>query len=911
MIRAEFLRFVESLSHISVSQDEWRLLNIIKDELESIVPLGAAAGKRSRYLVHLAYPAFDSLPSQPPNTTSGPSSAVRRLSRLDALAVGPFRGFGTRQEFDLANQIILLYGPNGTGKSSFFEALEYCLLGTVNDCSTKRIGIQDYLKNARTRSFEKPELTGIYGSSEPEAVIANEDLYRFCFVEKNRIDDFSRIASFTSGQQERIIAALFGIGGFDSFVTNFNDSIDNYLEEDSAAARDLLTLETSLVAHREIVASKGNTLKALDEDEALLTNSYQQDLAYSAFVEAIGSQDSGAIKALTDQLAQPLKTTSGVIRVGLLDAVAGVRTAWQAYAELQSAKQARASEVSYRDLYMAVLALESTDSSVCPACETPLFGVASVVSNPFDKARRAVEALSELAEIERNIETSKRQLTTRSNGLLAQLANLESHLTDAEKQNVWAIKLNEAILAGREDAATGWWQQICGVADDTAAESWDFLTGCLQRIERADELVSEQQRNREKARNELSALSLLRDKSVQLATRRSDTERGIREAEAALDSAETSLTEARRKAELERQANAVRQRICSAYSTVLSRLQGYRDDLPATLLADLSTTVIELYSGFNRGDPVGDLMADLKLPLRSGDRIMFSYASSPQTYFDALHVLSEGHIRCLGLAILLAKNVRTNCPVLIFDDPVNAIDSDHREGIRLTLFEDSFLSGRQILLTCHGEEFTKDIQNLLGAAGAGTTCKGYTFLPHLGDNQLRVEVMATKNHIASARTGFERNEYRSCLTDARRGLEWVANTIWTKVLPGAGVSGLTVKLSKPNAKPELFNVVQSLVKEIGKNTFVSSQKTQLIAGLNAILGLNQNGREWEYLNKGTHEEEDRQEFDRGTVRKVVEALENLDRAITACRSSQVVPPTSINSDTSMDANTARTSPLPN
>jgi hypothetical protein len=56
-----------------------------------------------------------------------------------------------------------------------------------------------------------------------------------------------------------------------------------------------------------------------------------------------------------------------------------------------------------------------------------------------------------------------------------------------------------------------------------------------------------------------------------------------------------------------------------------------------------------------------------------------------------------------------------------------------------------------------------------------------------------------------------------------------------------------------------------------------------LAGLNAILGINQNGLEWKYLNKGTHEEEDRGEFDRSTVRTVVSALEGLDAAITETR----------------------------
>jgi hypothetical protein len=883
MIRAEFSRFVQSLGHATLSEDEYRLINLVNDNLESLIPLGTAGGKRSKHLANLSFPRFDDISPQAPIIASVPLTPARILRRLNALRVGPFRGFGVQQDFDLSSQVILLYGPNGTGKSSFCEALEYCLLGTVNDCSAKRIGIRDYLKNARTQSFEPPRLTGVYVGNVVEEAIANEDAHRFCFVEKNRIDEFSRIASFTPGQQEKLIAALFGIGEFDAFVSNFNDSIEGYLQHGSAAASALAAVESSLTGYRQLVTEKPVLRKDLTDQETILANSYRKGMEYSSFVNEIGGQDSGMIKALTDKLTLPLTSKTGVIWTGLADAIMAVRTAWTTRAELQSAKEARAREVSYRDLYVAILAVETSDPAVCPACETPLTGPKAVVSNPFERARTALNALEELAQIERDIEASNRQLVTRVNGLLAQLSNLQAHLADDEKMNRWAVTLREAVLAGRSDAASNWWHQVCGIADGSASESVAFLERCATRLQEEDELLSEEQRKREAIRGELAALNLLRDKIVQLSTRRSEIESRIKAAEAAIENAETTLAEATEKARLECEANELRQRISRAYSTVLSRLQDYRDGLPVALLSDLSTTVIALYNGFNRGDIEGDLMADLKLPVRPGDRIMFSCTSSPSTYFDALHVLSEGHIRCLGLAILVAKNIHTNCPVLIFDDPVNAIDSDHREGIRLTLFENPLLGPKQIILACHGEEFTKDIQNLLGAASAGTTCKGYTFLPHRGDNQLRIEVMPTKNHIASARIHFERNEFRSSLADARRGLEWVANTIWTKILPNAGVRGLSVKLSKPSAAPELFNVVQSLVKEISKVGFVNPRKAELVDGLNAFLGLNQTGREWEYLNKGIHEEENRQEFDRSTVRKVVDALEKLDRAIAACR----------------------------
>jgi DNA sulfur modification protein DndD len=97
------------------------------------------------------------------------------------------------------------------------------------------------------------------------------------------------------------------------------------------------------------------------------------------------------------------------------------------------------------------------------------------------------------------------------------------------------------------------------------------------------------------------------------------------------------------------------------------------------------------------------------------------------------------------------------------------------------------------------------------------------------------------------------------------------------------VRALSVQLTRPGAKPELMNVVQSIAKEIRRSSLESSQKAQLDTGLSAILGVNQTSREWDYLNKGVHEEEDRGEFDKGTVRGIVVALEALDAAIEALK----------------------------
>ncbi len=47
------------------------------------------------------------------------------------MAVEAFRGFRDRQEFDLGATAVVVAGPNGTGKTSFFDALQWCLLGSI------------------------------------------------------------------------------------------------------------------------------------------------------------------------------------------------------------------------------------------------------------------------------------------------------------------------------------------------------------------------------------------------------------------------------------------------------------------------------------------------------------------------------------------------------------------------------------------------------------------------------------------------------------------------------------------------------------------------------------------------------------------------------------------------------------
>lgn len=78
-----------------------------------------------------------------------------------SLAVEGFRGFRDRQIFDLDASVVVISGANGTGKTSFFDALQWLLLGEV-----------ERLRRYRTRTNEE-HLVNQYRLGEPAVVEAH------------------------------------------------------------------------------------------------------------------------------------------------------------------------------------------------------------------------------------------------------------------------------------------------------------------------------------------------------------------------------------------------------------------------------------------------------------------------------------------------------------------------------------------------------------------------------------------------------------------------------------------------------------------------------------------------------------------------------------------------------------------
>jgi hypothetical protein len=109
-------------------------------------------------------------------------------------------------------------------------------------------------------------------------------------------------------------------------------------------------------------------------------------------------------------------------------------------------------------------------------------------------------------------------------------------------------------------------------------------------------------------------------------------------------------------------------------------------------------------------------------------------------------------------------------------------------------------------------------------------------------------------------------------------MEHLANDTWQFVCKN-GDGALSLRFHSPNGIPDLRHKVEQLRCKINKPNFIHPKKIAIDKQLTSLLGIDGGSPEWRYLNKGTHEEEDRAEFDRATVETIITSLMALDTAL--------------------------------
>jgi len=467
MILAEYRRFLQTLANAG-SQDLRKVANLVLEHWNDLLPLTTAQGQRVKKLVELAQANWETTIANIQPIPVQASVTINAICQLKSLRVGPFRGFAKPEDFDLASSLVLIYGPNGTGKSSFCEALECGLLGSVAEAESKRFREQnDYLKNAHTNTFTAPEIMATDSQGREVAVQANEAAYRFCFVEKNRIDSFSRIAAQTPAKQTELISTLFGLDSFNEFVRNFSAEIDGrYIDLIGVKATTLAQKRQSLAGSEQQRKTNTEELGKLDAEEIALANQYREGCTFAQMVMELRGYDenAGHIKTIETELQQPLGAKSKLSIANLQALQQSIRNDLANISAKQQALAEAGHQVSFKQLYEAVSQVQSSSPANCPACKTSLQQVAV---NPYTHASNELKKLQHLAQLQQEMQLLNNTINQSLNSLSQVVTTCTAHFASNNALSAYDI-------SSSSPANVGWWDSLHRTLND-GFTSWQHL----------------------------------------------------------------------------------------------------------------------------------------------------------------------------------------------------------------------------------------------------------------------------------------------------------------------------------------------------------------------------------------------------------------------------------------------------
>lgn len=865
--KLEFSRWLEKTDITTLSSYEKTMIGIIIDHFDEIASCGTANGARAKligkYIVELGNKA-----ERETLTSFQAQLDWKKVKRLKSLSVERFRGFGTREEFDFSTQYTFYHGPNGSGKTSFCEALEYSVLGAVAEASSRGISLEKYVAHAGEKHFSTPTLICELDDGQSEQFVPNLSAYRFAFMEKNRILDFSHIGATTAKNQTERIAALFGLTEFQAFVHEFTDSFDKrYITLESDLPQKYETKKSELQSKTEQLNNLGQDIKSKkDALKELIASLGRADLTTSdQAIEYMTNPETGIISIAARRASEhhiefidedELQTLKRHIEGFIAEINEISKNNTLILADLES--------VNLSMLFNAVIALEDTfTEEVCPVCRTPLVATAQ---NPFQYAKEELEKFRIIETAKKNVKTSSKKVAISIQGIISELS----------KSSVVPLFANcdlEAIFSATVQASD---------YETMDYEAIGPLVGCVKKVqsillhESLHSYIETYNSNAKSANkkydDKVQELQKTYGDISGLVSTISELEKQSKASSDSITLLSAEVQKLKESSEAVESQIAFNKEMVAAYESVRRRIAFYVAKLPAELAANLSEKVREYYNYINRGDADFELIESLKLPVSANEKILVKMYDGLNQ--DALQILSEGHVRILGLSILLAKAISEDMPFIVFDDIVNSIDDDHRDGVASLLITHPDFENMQMILTCHGELFVSSLESYVENRKKMTR---YMFLPadSLEERGIVIKYQDSTIPLKIAREKYQNGELKDSAAKCRQAVECISGALWKKISPCVG--GISIKLRNLQGSPDLRSVVDGL------KAATNSKNMDGVETLHELLEKLTGMRVWNLLNKGTHVDVTLPEFSRVEIKELLDLLDCLNNEVKALK----------------------------
>lgn len=626
------------------------------------------------------------------------------LSPLSYLQLKNFKGFGELASDDKGSHLRfsktknIFYAPNGGGKSSLCEALEYGTTGHIKEADRRKTKVRQYI--ARGAAKMSLSLVGM-----DKAPVTRSLTWASCFIDRNRLQEFSLLGSKDTGSPESdVIATLFGLEEFQEVIARFvkpeSFSLNTFLRPDQTQALTNIARERGALIEER---------RSLSEKIIELNNHVCGHLGLS-------TAQQGAVRARFSRLtklaelkirkAERLKLAEAptIILMERIRRAGGIASRLLLRkSKIEAAFLHNAAAVNYRAVYEALKAIESTrEDDVCPACSTPLY---SVAENPFEKARRELQSLGMLEQLKIAQQRNDQRIAQLAAKISTAIAGVDANTRLGMSCSLSLGELQSAIadFQTAADRAKGAAQVLHHftqllVVDSAGVET--YVNACRLRHEEVKQADVQVKRLEEQAstlkKTEETIRALFTDK---IASQRAHTGAGKKISDLLLQRAALRDHDADNA-----RFNSFIKQLQLEYGNLYRDLLSYKLSLEKERITGIEEKAADYYKAINDHDDEHERIEAIRFE-KTGDGYRIKISNTDGTSLDAFSILSEGHLRALGLSLLLAMAEKNKFPLIVFDDVVNAIDSDHRSNIIDLFFSDPYLRRTQMVVTTHDRLF--------------------------------------------------------------------------------------------------------------------------------------------------------------------------------------------------------------
>lgn len=385
----------------------------------------------------------------------------------------------------------IFFAPNGGGKTSLCNALEYKLTGSVKEARRRNLTVPQYIR----RNGKQPQVEIEFMNNTFEISDLNDyqkELLENAFIEQNRINAFALLGSRDSGDNHNdIISYVLGLEGLDDFVSYFLKPTSMGLQEFKTlkANKELELFRKDEEGSRHHIEFNKNSIKKAKENIKSLLN-LDGKINRRLVKRKLKDLDS-KIEEKENKIKEiSSKEYPEIDEKYIIKSINAVKRELEQYEKLSDSIEHNIEKVNLAKLYEAISGLNAQDYEYCPACQTNL---KTVDKNPFDYAKNSLRDLTMV----QTMQSEKRDLLNklknkRYNEIRRMIELLNTTANDFTELNIPEItKFTEGVIASDEADRVDFLLQIIGFFKDNLVHFKSFWSNYTDLVKQQSKMLQD------------------------------------------------------------------------------------------------------------------------------------------------------------------------------------------------------------------------------------------------------------------------------------------------------------------------------------------------------------------------------------------------------------------------------------